>query len=101
MVWKVPSNPGNFQQGVDEQDTSLTPSSWAEDLLLLLAAPGSTRILGSARSDGGGTHLSYKHLSSARAGLGLGVSKTSQLHPPLAEVENLLIFQPALLNFWG
>lgn len=100
MVWKVPPNPGDLQQGVDEQDTALAPPSQPGELLLFLAAPESGRILGSAGSAGGGTHLCYKYLSSARAGL--GVSKTFQhtlSHTrPLAEVEHLLIFKPALLN---
>lgn len=60
MVWKDPSNPGDLQQGVEEQDTALAPSSQSEELLLLLAAPRPTRILGSAGSAVGGTHLCYK-----------------------------------------
>lgn len=48
-------------------------------------------------------HLCYKYRSSARAGL--GVSKTFQhvlSHTqPLAEVEHLLIFKPALPNLGG
>lgn len=68
----------------------------------LLGLPGFLGIQNFAGSAGSGTLLCYKHLSSARAGFGLGVSKTPQhvlSHTqPLAEVEPLLIFKSAFLN---